>query len=198
MGNSMKRIIAFIIIMIISNMAFSQQEIRPDTVPNDSVNKKSNPLIYQGIFESGYSLGIGEWGQSVFRLNGIVAIRLPHYSIGLGTGFSIVNRNENQFDGMRFNYMVPIFLDNRVYFSIKKVQPYLSAGIGLSFIAHNMLADYSLFINSSTGIFWKISDSASLIIGIAIESYKIQYEPGKADNYAKQSISLGPNIGISF
>jgi hypothetical protein len=194
----MKKIIIFIIALIISNMAFSQHDAKPDTMPDDSASRKSSPLHYQGILESGYSFGIGEWGHSVFRLNGIASIRFLHYSIGIGTGFSVVNQNENRYDGMRFSYMVPIFIDNRVYFSSKKVRPYLSAGIGLSFIAHDMLADLSLFLNSSAGLFWKISDNASLIIGISIETYKIRYIPDNTVNYAKQSISLGPCIGISF
>lgn len=193
----MKKVIAFIIVLAISNMAFAQQDFKSDATQNSSVNKKSPAKRYQGIIETGYSWGLGEWGQSVFRFNAINAIKLPHYSIGIGTGFSILNQYQNQFNAIRFHYQVPIFLDNRIYFSNKRIRPYLAFGIGLSIVAHDMLGDLSLFLNSSTGIFWKISDRVSLIIGIAYESYNIKYEdiPKK---YSKYSNSLGFNIGISF
>jgi hypothetical protein len=199
----MKRVIAFIIVLVISNMAFAQQDFKSDTIQNSSVNKKSPAKRYQGIIETGYSWGLGEWGQSVFRFNVIVAIRLPHYSIGIGTGFSILNQYQYQFNGIRFDYQVPIFLDNRIYFSNKRIRPYLAFGIGLSIVTHDMQADRSLFLNSSTGIFWKISDKISLIIGIVYESYKIGYGTYSPPYYLfsyfnEKSNSLGINIGISF
>lgn len=181
-------------------MAFAQQDSKSDTAQNGTINRNSTANQYQGIIETGYSWGLGEWGQSVFRLNVINSIRLPHYSIGIGTGFSILNRQQNQLNGIRFDYQVPIFLDNRIYFSNKSVRPFLAFGIGLSIVAHDMLADLSLFLNSSTGIFWNISDSVSLIIGISFESYTIKYDDGPdgATKINRQSISLGPSIGISF
>jgi len=190
----MKKTIALIIILIISNIAYSQQDVQPDTSQNNSGNNKSKVNNNQLIIETGYSWGIGEWGQSVFRLNFINSLKFSCYSVGIGTGFSILNRSQNQYDNIRFNYQVPIFLDNRVSFSKKRIRPYLSFGIGLSFVSHAMLADLSLFINSSTGVSWKINDKVSLIMAIAYESYNVKYDHAPT----RLSHSLGFSTGISF
>ena len=207
----MRKVIAFIIVLAVSNTAFAQQDSKSDTTQNNSVNKKSSTLHYQVILETGYSWGLGEWGQSVFRFNGIFGIRLPHYSIGLGSGFSTLhNKSTGDYKTMvdtmmRFKYQVPVFLDQRIYFSNKRIRPYLAFGIGMSILNWEMISDISLFINSSTGIFWKISDKVSLIIGIAFESYNIKYDVKEYNppyylttTFEEKSNALGLNIGVSF
>ena len=207
----MKKVIAFIIVLAIGNIAFAQQDFKSDTTQDSSVNKKSPAMPYQGIIETGYSWGLGEWGQSIVRANFINGIRLPHYSIGIGFGLSALNNSTwgdeiaKEDSVINFHYQVSIFLDNRIYLSKKRIRPYLAFGIGLSIVAYDMLGDISLFLNSSTGILWKISDRVSLIIGIAYESYKIGYEVKTYSppyylysDYYERSNSLGINIGILF
>lgn len=190
-----------VIVLSFYSISYAQQGLGTDTVQrqvqDSSINRKISANNYQGILEGGYAWGLGEWGRSVFRLNAVNAIRLSNYSIGFGLGFSILNHNQNQYDNIRFEYQVPIYIDNRLYFSKRRLQPYLAFGFGLSIVAHDMLADLSLFLNSSTGVFWKISERISLVIGIAYESYNIKYDsfPRK---YSKLSNAIGVNAGISF
>ena len=216
----MKKVIAFIIVLTISNMVFAQQSFTSDTTQNSPVNKKSPKIRYQGIIETGYSWGVGEWGKSVFRLNVINGISLPNYSLGIGTGISSrVNDtwgsdNYNIDSSMHFNFLVPFYLDNRIYFPNKKIRPYLAFGLGFAFIEYTTIGFFNygfyknLFLNSSIGIFWKISERVSLITGIVYESYNIDYEIritypypyyySYSRYFTERSRSLGFNFGISF
>lgn len=184
-----------IILMIINMLAHAQENPAPGS-PADSIkDKNGNKGLFQGVIEGGYCWGLGEWGQSVFRMNMINSIRFGHYAVGVGTGFSILNKQQNEHYPIRFKYMVPVYLDNRLIFAGKKILYHLDFGAGISFVAFDMLADLSLFLNTSTGVGWKISDKISLMVGIYCESFNITYE---RYDPPKNSITIGPTVGILF
>lgn len=184
-----------IILLIINSLIYAQENASSGSLSDTTKNAKSNKGVYQGIIEGGYCWGIGEWGQSVFRMNLINSIRFGHYAVGAGTGFSILNKQQNEHYPIRFKYMVPVYLDNRLFFAGKNIQYHLDLGVGISFVSFDMLADLSLFLNASTGIGIRVSDKIFLVVGIYGESFNIRYE---SEDPPKNSVTIGPTIGISF
>ena len=202
--------IAFIVVLVLSNFAFPQQVPKSNTTRGQNQNNPdSNKVVsihYQGIIEMGYGWGLGKWGQSSPRINIINGFRLPHYSLGIGMGVRGFYSNELEpaYD-IKHDVYIPIFLDNRIYFSGKRLSPYLALGIGGAFGFGDVFESSfsSLFLNSSAGICLKISGKVALNIGIAFEVYKIEYGFSLDDfpyyDYTQEYTgSLGINAGISF
>ena len=113
------------------------------------------------------------------------------------------------------NTAVPIFLDNRIEFFRGKLRPYLSLGFGVSIISGGfslmggMTLYTSLFLNSSLGVKWMVSEKISLFAGIAYESFDVHYtELVKMNGYSypvtyqkyfkEKSNSFGLTIGFGF
>jgi hypothetical protein len=171
----------------------SQQDIADSAATSDEIKIK-----YQGIIEAGYSWGLGEWGQSTYRFVMVNALRISHYSIGIGFGFSKLDHDESEEYAIRFEYQVPLYLDNRFYLTRSGLQPYISFGAGVSFVNHQMVADVSPYLNATAGIFWKISDHVSLNAGVMCASYTIKYEEKYVGIFEHKSTTLGPFVGIAF
>lgn len=197
----MKKITLILFSLALLNLAQAQQHPAPDSTQTPARDTTTTeifiPKRYVGIIETGYAWGLGEWGISVYRVNVVNGIKFSFCSVGFGAGFSIPDRSRDLSESIRFDYLVPFYLDTRFFIPDQRITPYLAFGIGLSILHHKMLGDLSLFMNASSGISWKISKDMALIIGIAYESYNIKYD-NLPKKYLRYSHALGFNIGISF
>lgn len=198
----MRNSLVFLLIIVLCRFACAQQEpVAQGKQEQDTASissQKKIALKYQGIVETGYCIGQGEWGRSTTRFVMVNALRLSHYSAGIGLGFSLPEHYESEDHTIRFEYQVPLYLDNRFYFTKTKLQPYVSLGTGFSFVNSHMVADVSLYLNATAGIFWEIADHVSLNAGVMGESYTVKYNDQPIGIFEKQSTTLGPFVGIAF
>lgn len=208
----MKRFVVFVSIVLFSIGSFSQ---------NWSGGRNRSSLHYNGILESGYTFGIGEWGQSAFKADLVNGVRIDFYSVGIGLGLRAFNLNYHEKKGGNTDSTVmdpaaqaSLYLDNRIELPGTRISPYLGFGIGVSFLPgeFSLLSgpsvETSLFISASAGITWKISEKVRLIGGVVFESYDIKYYEELLMNgysytvkshhyFLERSKSLGFTIGVS-
>jgi len=211
----MKNFILLIIILVIGKIAFTQQSITQDVTQvntqNSSVSNKSSTTSYQGIVETGYAFGVGEYGMNNIKLNFINSVSYNLFSFGLGLG---LRRNYVQtefIDNRKWprvgDYTFPIFLDFRRNFSNKKISPYLALGIGGYFGIYGFWDGVKggFFINPSAGVRIKISDKSAIIASIVYEMQNMEfydeiehyYHPSTP--FPRENVSsVGINVGISF
>lgn len=96
----MKKVIFFLILLAFTYMAFAQQYNTSDSTQERTQNtliKKEEIWKYKGILETGYSIGLGEFGQSYFMGNFINSIAKSNYSIGIGAGLRVFGVLSTQF-----------------------------------------------------------------------------------------------------
>lgn len=209
----MKNVIAYIVFLTFSFITFAQQhdtneyaieqiQIWPDK------SQGSAKSHYQGIIETGYAIAIGKYGQKNIKLNIINGVRQSNYSMGIGVGlrvfFDQAINLQDAVHSMNYDVQIPIFLDNRIYLSNKKISAFLALGIGCSIGVMAWDIGAGFFSNPSGGLRWKISDKIELISGIVYEFDKTEFIVNDAPLYVdrtkfkKNAGSLGIYIGISF
>ncbi|HET6558673.1 MAG TPA: hypothetical protein VFG54_15240 [Prolixibacteraceae bacterium] len=155
------------------------------TRSNDNPGMK---VGYKGTVETGFQLGVGDWGADRLKLNVINGFQLtPHFSMGLGTG-------------LRFYYdldaaLVPLFLDFRVNFLDRKVSPYFALGAGYSFNASDNFEAAGVLINPSAGVSFKVSGKSSMNIGLGYEVQQMDFFINAYDYHNNYVFSYSKNAG---
>ena len=201
--------------LVIGKSAFTQQTNTSDATQKQTESSsfiyKSSAAKYQGIVETGYSIGVGEYGMNNLKLNFINSVGNNLFSFGLGIGLRKNYFKTEFYDNRKWpniqDYTFPIFLDFRRNFSKKEISPYLALGIGGWFGIHGFWDEVKggFFINPSAGIRFKISDKSAIIASIVYEMQNMEFFD-EIENYNHPSSSfprenvgsVGINVGISF
>ncbi len=160
---------------------------------------------YRGIIELGYALRISEYGLNNFRFNFINGFNIGPTSFGLGIGVRKYYDQPSKHPDWTLvssDIQIPVFLDIRTHFSSKKVTPYLALGIGNS---EGFDTDTSqnkpegLFLHSSAGVWFNISDRFAIFTGFAYEMQRLEYALVSDEiPFKKYTNSVSFNIGIAF
>lgn len=127
----------------------------------------------------------------------------PFFSLGFGAGikFYLV---ENDPD-----IVVPLFLDFRVYFTDRKISPYLALGTGYAIDfgyemadgqKHYIIEAGDLLLNPAAGVIFKISGRYAINIGIGYEMQSMRFYDDDL-HFTKSTANsscIGISAGISF
>jgi hypothetical protein len=168
---------------------------------------------YQGMIEMGRSGPAYEsQGIACFKISIINSYRFnPYFSIGLGTGLRY-----NSFKGVAFShyneisndFSLPVYLDTRVNFSVRRLSPFLSVCLGYSFDIRNQIPQGEVNYITATGILfipaagvsYIISDRWSANLGIGYDLQKCILTPEIYPHQGHSTFSNGIsiNFGISF
>lgn len=98
-----------------------------------SVEEKQNPFkdaflpapCYKGFLDFGYTIGVGDLGESRVALSMTHGIQFtPYYFLGAGMGFNYYHKSAL--------WNMPFYVSSRVNFSKRKITPFLDLRIGYS------------------------------------------------------------------
>lgn len=147
---------------------------------------------YKGIVEFGYEGGIGNYGMDRMKLNIINGYQInPYFSLGLGTGLKYYFDEEA--------ILIPLFADFRANFMNNKVSPYLSLGLGYTFVAINNFSGLGFLLNPNLGVSFKVSDKSAMNIGMGYEMQSMQiYDYFYGDAYVVNTGAISLNFGFTF
>lgn len=143
--------------------------------------------------ESGYQIGVGDYGMDRLKLDVTGAHQFyPFLSLGLGTG-------------LRYYYhadaaLLPVFVDLKILGSDGKFSPYLSMGVGYSFDATDGFDRVGLLLNPSVAVSFNVSGTSKFHLGLGYEMQKmdIGYYNAFEDNYYGFGYSPYYSYGYSF
>lgn len=168
---------------------------------NGSSHYIGTQVGYKGIIESGYQIGIGDYGMDRLKLNIINAYQFDEFvSLGFGTGMRYYSDSEA--------LVIPVFADIRTYLSNNKISPFLAVGVGYSFDATNRFSSVGFLLSPKLGLSFKTSDELSFNFGLGYEMQKMKfyysaYSGGYNGgfytfNKSHNSGAININFGISF
>ena len=148
----MKKIIVLLLIVLVStHLSFGQNS------DQDVVGLK---------IESGYQIGVGDYGMDRLKLNVVGTHQLnPFLSLGLGAGLRYYSDIETA--------LIPVFADVWVRGSEGKISPYFSMGVGYSFDATNGFEGVGFFLNPSVGVSFKMAGNSTMNLGLGYEMQKM-------------------------
>lgn len=156
----------------------------------------SDYMVYKGIVELGYQIGVGEFGLNRLKLNIINGVQInPFFSLGFGTGLRYYL--DSHFKSKPETLLIPVFADFRAQAMNNKVSPFLAIAVGYSFNASNDFEGVGLLLNPSIGVSFKVSDKSAMNISIGYEIQKITYQLLTFSSTINES-AIGINVGISF
>lgn len=156
----------------------------------------SDYMVYKGIVELGYQIGVGEIGLNRLKLNIINGVQInPFFSLGFGTGLRYYL--DSQFKSNPKTLLIPVFADFRAQAMNNKVSPFLAIAVGYSFNASNDFEGVGLLLNPSIGVSFKVSDKSAMNISIGYEIQKMTYQILTFSSTINES-AIGINVGISF
>lgn len=182
---------------------FEMEEIEKFTkeeIPGDSRATGERSGLnqgYRGVVETGFDLGVGDFGMDRFKVNIINGYQInPHFSLGLGTGV----RYYLEADAV----LIPLFADFRTNFIDNVVSPYLSLGVGYTFDASNDLEGVGFLFNPTMGVSFMIADNSSMNVGLGYEMQRMKfissnhYYPYYYNEFTNNSGALSIIFGITF
>lgn len=156
----------------------------------------SDYMVYKGIVELGYQIGVGEFGLNRLKLNIINGVQInPFFSLGFGTGLRYYL--DSHFKSKPETLLIPVFADFRAQAMNNKVSPFLAIAVGYSFNASNDFEGVGLLLNPSIGVSFKVSDKSAMNISIGYEIQKMTYQILTFSSTINES-AIGINVGISF
>lgn len=159
-----------------------------------SLNNTGIQSGYKGILEFGYEIGTGVYGMDRLKLNIINGYQInPYFYLGVGTGLRYY------FDAKEA--VIPVYADFRTYFTDKKATPYLSLGIGYSFITSGGFDGLGFLLNPTIGVSFKVSDISAMNVGLGYEMQKMEiYYFNNYGYYSsfENSGAISINVGITF
>ena len=207
----MKNIFALILASAIATICFAQGENKAYTgqeqTQESDLSKKNSTGSYQGIIETGYAFGIGEYGMNNFNLNFINSISLNQYfSTGLGIGLIRKYEKDEFYEKGKWptannKCLFPVFLDLRTNLMNKKTSPYLALGIGGYFGIYGMWAGVKggFYITPSVGIRYKISAKTAIIGALDYQMQNMEFFDSPSSTYPREKVSsIGFKIGFLF
>ena len=195
----MKKIIVLLLIVLVStHLSFGQNS------DQDVVGLK---------IESGYQIGVGDYGMDRLKLNVVGTHQLnPFLSLGLGAGLRYYSDIETA--------LIPVFADVMVRGSEGKISPYFSMGVGYSFDATDGFDRVGFLLNPSVGVSFNVAGTSKFHLGLGYEMQKMDigyynafegyyygfgYSPYYWDDYSfnssKRKVNVGAiclSLGISF
>jgi hypothetical protein len=149
---------------------------------------------YKGLVETGYQIGVGDYGIDRLKLNIINGYQFNQYLyLGLGTGV------RHYYD--EGTTLAPIFTDFRVNFLDRKISPYISIGIGYSFNAEYHFEDVGLMFNPSVGVSFKLLKKTAVNVALDYEMQQAEYYDYGNYYHEKSNENIGAigiTVGISF
>lgn len=120
---------------------------------NDSGRIRTFESGYRGLFETGYSFGVGSYGADFYSVTTSHGYQFnPYFYLGIGSGINIYTE-----PGLGTPIAVPLFVNPRVNFLDNDISPYFDAKIGYSFV------DFEHFyFNPSIGVSFGVHEKVGL------------------------------------
>lgn len=160
---------------------------------NSSLSNSGLQSGYKGLVELGYQIGTGVYPVDRMKLNIINGYQInPYFSLGFGTGLRYY------FD--RRAALIPVFADFRANFIDNSVSPYLSLGVGYSFVATNSFESAGFLLNPTVGVSFKVSEKSAMNVSLGYEMQRIKFLYYDLTYYGFHQIfnAISINVGISF
>lgn len=159
-------------------------------------NSKGTENWFIKYAEIGYSFGVGNYLIDYLKFNAVYAYKINSYfSLGIGTGLRYaLNVNDA---------LIPFFVDFRANLNKINIPVYMAVDWGY---ALDVTSDYKsegfyLFIDSSAGVNFNLSDKTMLNVGIGYDfrKFKLNYSGYNVAHGTVVNITgISINAGISF
>lgn len=110
----------------ISDVEKITKEVSKTNNSNPFSLDKGNDLGYKGLFDFGYSFGVGDYGVDRFEIATSHGYQWnPYAYVGAGIGLNYYSDASS--------FAIPVFVNSRFYFLNSGISPYFDAKVGYSF-----------------------------------------------------------------
>lgn len=159
---------------------------------------------YLILGEAEYGISVDSFKTDFLKFSLINGYRFsPFFSLGFGAGAKLFLIKGDA------DLVIPLFLDARVYFTDRKIAPYLSLGIGYSVDIisysddkgnHLSLEAADIMLNPTAGVRCRIARQAAVNVGIGCEmqSMRLYNNTQHSAKSAGNSTCISINAGFSF